>query len=470
MTRTSPRRGKKNSPLRIGKVRAFLRGRIWYLQYSEGGKRHQPRVGPDREAAAQMAAEINAQIEVGAPSSLGFAPISIPDLRDRWLQHHEDVRRSSLATIARYRAATEHLIRFIRDERPVARASDFRSQHAEEFVRYLRSTKVAPNGHKKARRRRLRDGGIKFILETACTLFNHARRNRHLSPYAENPFRIIEVGRIPVEDAKPVIALNDDQQVKLLRACDDWQFPIVLTLLLTGLRPGELVHLLLPDDLDLQSGWLYVRNKPKLGWQIKTRTERLIPIVPELNQVLRHLVGSRQTGPVFFQRRCGTGHAPPLQDYASTRLESELARRLSVRERASPDDLDRTARQEVAMTIWRDLGALKEDWIRKEFMRLTRAIGLPEVTAPKTLRHTFATCLQDANVDPLIRSELMGHSTASLGSGALGMTAIYTHTRPETKRRQLELAWQYRPAIDVARERLATYEANTSTGQDIPAS
>jgi len=58
--------------------------------------------------ARQMAAEINAQLEVGAPSALGFEPISIPDLRQRWLDHHEHVRRSSLETIRRYRAATEH--------------------------------------------------------------------------------------------------------------------------------------------------------------------------------------------------------------------------------------------------------------------------------------------------------------------------------------------------------------------------
>jgi hypothetical protein len=32
-----------------------------------------------------------------------------------------------------------------------------------------------------------------------------------------------------------------------------------------------LVHLLLPDDLDLDAGCLHVRNKPELGWQVKTR-------------------------------------------------------------------------------------------------------------------------------------------------------------------------------------------------------
>jgi integrase len=37
-------------------------------------------------------------------------------------------------------------------------------------------------------------------------------------------------------------------------------------LLLTGLRPGELTHLLLPHGLDLEAGWLHVRNKPRLEW------------------------------------------------------------------------------------------------------------------------------------------------------------------------------------------------------------
>ena len=99
--------------------------------------------------------------------------------------------------------------------------------------------------------------------------------------------------------------------------------------------------------------------------------------------------------------------------------------------------------------------------IRNEFIDLTTRIGLPNLTAPKTLRHTFATILQDANVDPLIRNELMGHAPAvSPGPGAgLGMTAVYTHTRPETKRRQLEAALSNRRAVIFAKAWLQAKEA-----------
>ena len=67
------------------------------------------------------------------------------------------------------------------------------------------------------------------------------------------------------------------------------------------------------------------------------------------------------------------------------------------------------------------MGIVETDRIRTEYMRLTKAIGQPELTAPKSLRHLFATALQDANVDPLIRNELMGHADANAtGGNSLG--------------------------------------------------
>jgi integrase len=293
---------------------------------------------------------------------------------------------------------------------------------------------------------------VKYILETCSTLFNYARRQRHLSPYADNPLLTIEIGRIPVEDAKPITVFDRDTERRFFQVCDAWQLPVFLTLLLTGLRPGELVHLLLPEDLDLETGWLHVRNKPKLGWQVKTRNERSIPLAPVSAVLLRRTIGERCTGPVFRQRRCDAGYDPPLGGLSTEMLAREIERRAAICQSAVQEDLQRHARQTAARTVWRDMGALRTDWIRTEFMQLTAVIGMPEVTAPKTLRHTFATILQDANVDPLIRNELMGHSPAAAmaGSTGLGMTTRYTHTRSETKSTQLEAAICNHPPADVA--------------------
>ena len=74
MPRSSrPKTSAKKAPsFRVGRVCAYLRGRVWYLCYHEDGRRHQPRVGPDRDAARQLAAEINAQLEVACAVGLGF--------------------------------------------------------------------------------------------------------------------------------------------------------------------------------------------------------------------------------------------------------------------------------------------------------------------------------------------------------------------------------------------------------------
>lgn len=442
---------KKTVSFRIGKVQGYRRGQVWYLCYHENGQRHRPRVGPDPAAARQLAAQIHAQLEVGAPAALSFEPLTIPELRQRWLAHHEQVLRSSLQTIHRYRTATDHLLRFL-EQRPVRHASQFHTSHAEELVRYLRTLQVSPNGHARAAKRPLMDKGLCFILECCRALFHYAAKRRHLSPYAENPFQALEINRIPIQEARPIQLFTPEQEKHFLEACDAWQFPLFLSLMLTGLRPGELTHLLLPDDLDLDTGLLYVRNKPRLGWQVKTRNERDIPLVAVLVQVLRRHLGERRFGPVFVRRSGLPSWVSRFQGARQLDLEKEMVYRVAQRERETGLALSREEKQKLARGLWRDLGAVKGDRVRLEFMQLTQQIGLSGATAPKVLRHQFATVLQEGRVDPLIRNELMGHVASgerTAGHG-LAMTAVYTHTHPETRRQQLETALAGRPAMAVA--------------------
>jgi integrase len=202
---------RNSDKFRIGKAQGYLRGNVWYLYYHEQGQRRRPRVGPDLEVARQMAAQINSQLETGAPAALSFEAISIVDLRQRWLAHHELVLRSSLASINRYRAATDHLIRYVQDVKSVKLASHFHASHAEDFVGHLRTIRVSPNGHPKSVKRPLLDKGIQYILETCRTLFAYAMKRRHLSPYAENPFSALQLSRLPIEHVKPIVLLTDDQ-------------------------------------------------------------------------------------------------------------------------------------------------------------------------------------------------------------------------------------------------------------------
>ena len=436
---------------RVGRVTVYQRGKVWYLSYHDNGERKRPRVGRDRTAARRLAAQTNAQLELGAPAPLSFEPIRIDKMREQWLHYHEHVINSSLATVRRYDAATRHLLNFLGEQRAVGNVSDFRPSHAEAFAVHLRRIQVAPNGHANAAKKPLRDKGIKFILQVCRSMFSYAAKRRHLPPYADNPFTAFGIDRLPIEDAQPFVSLDDAHERALLEACDERQFPIFLTLMLTGLRPGELTHLLI-EDLDFEGGWLHIRNKPDLGWRIKTRNERRIPMIAELAQTLRLAVGSRCHGPVFMRPRFAHGNLPPLCERRRDAIAREIIDRTNAAVQATGDAASRRQVHGIVQGVWRDMGMLKIDRLRLEFVGLTARIGLKELTMPKTLRHMFATSLQDANVDPLIRNEVMGHKPADRASTpGLGMTAVYTHTRPETLRRQIENALKDRAAVTVAR-------------------
>ncbi len=427
---------------RVGRVTVYQRGQVWYLRYFEQGRRLQVRASSDKTAARQLASQVNLQLETGIPAATSFEPVSVEGLRTKWLDHHECVKRSSLQTIKRYRTATLHLVRFLETEcRHVQKASQLGPREAEAFARWLRTIEVAPNGHKHSVKRRLLDKGILYILQACRTLFGYAIKRRHLPPYSENPFSAIELESITIENAKPIVLLTVTEERSMLKTCDAWEYPILLTLLLTGMRPGELCHLLL-DDVDFDAAVLRIRNKQRLGWQIKTRSERAIPLHPFLVDQLRRHVGDRRTGSLLEQKRCGRGFEPPLRTCSFEMLERESAQRVATAERLAGKPLDRNEVLAVQRRIWRDIGSIDEDDVRHAFIRVCGLIGMPHQTAPKVLRHGFATMLQDANVDPLVRNRLMGHSTSGYGSSiamspSLGMTAIYTHTRPETMRRQL---------------------------------
>jgi len=453
------RRSRKN--IHVGKVSVFFRGASWHIYYREDGKARRVRIGPDRKEAEKRAAEVNAQLAHAIPSAYGFERATVEELVRLWLEHHELVLRSSVATVRRYRSALEHLLRFVRERRPGLTADALNPRTAESFVKYLRRTPVSPNGHPKTKKRPLRDKGVVFVLGTCRSLFNYAARQRHLPPYARNPFSDLGIERMKIEDAKPTGVLSEVEEAAFLTACDSWQFPLFLTLVLTGLRPGELSHLLLPNDLDLADGTLRIRNKPDLGWQVKTRSERMIPVVPILGEALRVMVGARATGPVFLRREFyGGASVPMLSERSEVEIVTELGNRVSSEETQLGRPASRAEILRQARHVWRDAGAITPKRVRSEFIKVAKEIGMPEQTSPKMLRHLFATSLQEGNVDWLVRMELMGHSPGRSGrGGSREMTSRYTHTRDATRRMQLTEALQDRPAARVARERVMAAQA-----------
>jgi integrase len=425
-------RRRKPRRKRIGRVSYYYHHGGWWIYYREGQQQVRRRVGEDEQLAEQVAAQVNAQLTNAAPTMFSFTPVSVPDLCRRFLEHHEHVLRSSLATIRRYRAALKHLEDF---SAQIGGKFSAHEMEADHFVRYLRSVDVAPNGHPNAARRKLRDKGVRYILEVCRSLYGFGAKKRHLPPYAENPFAGLGGKRFRIEDAKKVFVFDAQSELAFLQAADEWAYPIHFTLAKTGIRPGELIHLLI-EDLDLEGGWMQIREKPELGWRIKTRRERAIPIVDELAAVLKHVIADRTSGPVFlrekFQPR-GKWKVEPSREA----MAKVLTQRIEQTERQSGQVLSREQRAGMARAIWREAGAVKADQIRLSFIRIAKTAGLVGATCPKSWRHTFATLLQDANVDPLLRQVTLGHAPTGTAEGALGMTSVYTHSRPETQQREI---------------------------------
>jgi integrase len=425
------RKSSRTLRFRVGKVSGYLHHGAWWLYYRDEGKSVRRKVALARDDAEKLSAQINAQVVAGSPTLLSFNPISVPDLRKQFLDYHELVLKSSMGTVRRYRAATQHLENFIDQQTKPLQAHQLRPS---AFATYLRSIEVAPNGHKNTAKRKLRDKGIQFILETCRSMYTFALKNRHLPPYIGNPFSELPLERLKIEDAKPIFVFMADVELAFFKAASDWAFPIHFTLAKTGLRVGELTHLLI-EDLDLVGRWLFVRNKTELGWRVKTGNERSVPLLPELVAVLRTVIGSRACGPVFLRERL-VGKLPKL---VGNRCELERVCHLRQKEaRAAGQVLGRSQVQKIARSVWWDAGVVKADAVRNSFVRIMAAIGHAEATCPKSWRHSFATLLQDANVDPLIRQLTLGHKPTN-GNG-LGMTANYTHTRGETQREQIEQA------------------------------
>ncbi len=426
---------------RIGRVSIYLHHGAWWVYYRENDKPIRRHVGPDERAAERIAAEVNSQLTSDAPTLFTFIPVTVSELCQRFLKDHREVLGSSVATVNRYRTATQHLVDYASGLGRELKAQDL---SVAAFISFLRQRLVSPNGHGNTKKRKLRGKGLRFVLEVCRSLYAFAAKSRHLPPYAANPFAAIQLDRMKNEDAKPIFVFTEQQAVAFLTAANEWAFPIHCLLLLSGMRPGELCHLLI-EDVRLEEGWLTVCNKTELGWRIKTGRERSIPLVTEGRAVLQRVIADRKVGPLFLRPLfgCLPNHRHGLDRCAMGRLLEERQQHAA---EGTSEPLSAVQHQKVADGVWRDVGAVDPDRIRVSFIRTCHGCGLGQSTCPKSWRHTFATLLQDANVDPLIRQITMGHQPRG-ASGVLGMTAVYTHTRPETQAREIGRALRTWPKV-----------------------
>jgi integrase len=443
---------------RFGRVSVFYHHGAFYLYYRQGRRAQRQRIGRNAAAAECQACLLNAALlaeEAGVPIAAEVtrlfggpplaapmvrptlpphpAPTTVSELRRAFLRHHEQVLGSALHTISRYATATAYLEGYARQ----VAIADPMAISATEFTAHLRTVEVY--GRSPATKRRLLDNGVRYILNTTRSMYRHGIAQGLLSPDRSNPFSSTHLPRIRLRDAKPIFVFAPDQELAFFQAADTWDLTLHFVLAKTGLRPGEIAHLLV-EEVDLATNWLTITNKADLGWTIKTGRERRVPLVPAVIAALRSVIGVRGAGPVFLRPRLRgrpelIGGRSVLAATARTRIAG-----------AEPKGgaLSRAAVAKIYERVWHDAGAVPEDQIRMSFIHTCQRAGL-QATCVKSWRHTFATLMQEANVDVLVRQITLGHKTADVAASPLGMTAVYTHTTPEFQSREISRAVALRP-------------------------
>ncbi|NOZ20431.1 MAG: tyrosine-type recombinase/integrase [Planctomycetes bacterium] len=409
---------------KVGRVTIYRRGNTYSLYYRENGRTERVRIDGNLATAKATASKVNAALEETRPTPFGFQRAEIGDCISDFLDYCEHVKGLSVRTLDRYRAALSHFGEFAGSRKNLNTVDQVTEGTIEDFVKWMRNRTRTRNGAEQGERRQYKMKGIKFVLSTCRTAFNHAKKRHHLPPYAENPFTSFPIEQLKERDQEPTSMLDAEEQGRFFEECSDWQFGIFVFLAAYGLRVGELTHLLI-SDVDLEKSVFHIRSKPDLFWDVKTSNERVLPIVPEIRPVLVERIGDRRAGFVFLNEKFfGDGQGPKRTFGSDAALLRYLRGIVDAKRREGVTDEKELLRAMVPFL--REMGMIPEKRIRQEFMKLTRRIGRPEVTKAHSLRHAFSTFAQEHGVNTIVVQDLLGHAS-------LDMTRRYTHPTMQSK-------------------------------------
>ena len=185
------------------------------------------------------------------------------------------------------------------------------------------------------------------------------------------------------------------------------------------------------------------RSKPAMFWHVKTSRHRELPIIAELRPVFERALAGRGEGFVFLNRPFATGAQTAPMAFASPQAFARHLQELTEQERLAGAKQESALRKAV-MPFLRRMGQIPEKRLRQEFMKITSAIGCPEITKVHGLRHVFSTRAQELGLNPILVQEVLGHST-------LAMPQRYTHLGMEAKRKGLRgIVTGFVPALETA--------------------
>jgi integrase len=262
----------------------------YFVEWWEGRKRRREAAGrtPSEamEAQRRKRNELVGELVLGgkgeAPAGAEAPMTPITSAIEMFLQHVRVHSPDKPRTVTRYTAVMDHVMRILGRKafvEAITRADidDYKAARSGE------SSEQHPN-------RRITPRTINYEIAVLRTLFYFLIRERNLpmgNPCAN--FKPLKDPRVKAKRRPPTY--RQEELERIFAQCDEMERAIFATLLLTGLREEELCYLTWADvDLrDPENATLRVTGEGKEGFSPKDYEERIIPIQPELTELLAGL-------------------------------------------------------------------------------------------------------------------------------------------------------------------------------------
>lgn len=315
-----------------------------------GNRRRRTVYGATRGAVQRKLDELKHRAAAGAWADPGN--LRVGEYLSHWLRDSAAprVRASSLAYY-------ERVLRPVREQLGGVALRALSPMHVQALLRELEERGVSPRGR-----------------QMTYTVFRTAMRDSvRMRLLAANPLDAVSRPRAPRPEVR---ALNSEQTRALLDAASGDPLEALYALAVaTGLRLGELVGLQW-RDVELEAATLYVRRAA-----VEDRKGRVAFAEPKTSRSRRQV------------------DLPPFAVSALERHRARLG--------ATPHP------HRLVFTTADGLPLRRANLHRRSFKPLLRRAGVPDVPF-HALRHTAATLLLAAGVNPKIVQERLGHSTVTL--------------------------------------------------------
>ena len=242
-------------------IRFDRKRRKYFIDYRRHGKRLRKYIGHSRSVAKAALEAIEREM-ASQRFNLPLEEVILSLAIDKYLSYCETNNTGKWVERKRY-ILLNVFLPFVGDRK----LSEINSRQIEEYKTHRISE--------------VKDVSVNQDVQVLKGFFNKCIEWGYL---AQNPGKFVR--KFKAKEAKLPRYLNEEEIKILLEACSSRLYPIVLTLLETGMRVSELVNLRW-EDVDFKRRNIKIESKK--DWHTKSYRPRMIPVREKLLEIMKSL-------------------------------------------------------------------------------------------------------------------------------------------------------------------------------------